>query len=99
MDYSNAFKSWSNNAIYFILKSNNFIGETYNVLTLNTSVVKIIKIIKKYKKNIKIKFVDSKIMNQLSYEVKSNKIKNKGLKIKGNIEVGIKNTLKLIKTF
>ena len=51
--------------------------------------------IKKYKKNIKIKFVNSKIMNQLSYHVDDKKLKNLGLKLKPGIKQDIKETLNL----
>jgi ferritin len=51
--------------------------------------------IKKYKKNIKIKYINSEIMNQLSYHVENKKLKNLGLNLKSNIQKDIKQTLKL----
>ena len=45
-----------------------FNSEIYNVLTCNSTVAEIVKIIKT-RKLTKVKFVDNQIMNQLSYEV------------------------------
>ena len=53
--------------------------------------------IKKIKKKIKIIYVNSPIMNQLSYHVDDKKIKKKGLILKSNIDVDIKDTLLLFK--
>ena len=55
------------------------------------------KFIKKYKKNIKIKFVKAKIMNQLSYHVESKKLKKLGLTLNSAIKKDIKETLKIFK--
>ena len=52
--------------------------------------------IKKYKKDINIKFVSSPIMNQLSYHVDKKKLNREGLFLKRKIEIDIKNTLKLL---
>ena len=67
----------------------------YNILSGNYTVEHVLKIIKKYKKKIKVKYVSSPIMNQLSYHVENKKIEKLGLKINSNIETDIKNTLKL----
>ena len=45
------------------------------------TVSEILDLIRKNKKNIKIKLVKNRIMNQLSYEVSSNKIKKMGLQV------------------
>ena len=52
--------------------------------------------LKKYKKKIKVKFVTSAIMNQLSYHVSQKKLNDEGLILKSNIEKDIKETLKLL---
>ena len=46
---------------------------------------------------INVVYVNSPIMNQLSYHVDDQKIKKKGLILKSNIEVDIKDTLLLFK--
>ena len=62
----------------------------------NFTVGQILKKIKKYKKNINVKFVSSEIMNQLSYHVSKKKIEKEGLYLNYNIEKDIKDTLKLL---
>ena len=52
--------------------------------------------IKKYKKNIKVNYISSPIMNQLSYHVSNNKIRKKGLKLKNSIDSDVKDTIKLL---
>ena len=83
-------------SIKWALNKNN-LNETFNVLSDNMSVSDILKIIKLKIPNIKIKFVNSKIMNQLSYDVSNKKIINQGLRIKkSSIKKSIFCTLKLL---
>tara|TARA_B100001057_G_C22861393_1_gene954672 strand:+ start:724 stop:1644 length:921 start_codon:yes stop_codon:yes gene_type:complete len=81
----------------FCIENNFFDNNTYNALSGNYTVSQIISMIKKYKKNIKLKFVKSEIMNQLSYHVDSAKIKQLGLVLNNSIEKDIKETLSLFK--
>jgi nucleoside-diphosphate-sugar epimerase len=85
-------------AILFILKKNLFDRSIYNIVTTNLTVGQILKKIKKIKKNIKIKYTNSEIMNQLSYHVLSNKIKNKGLNLGESIDKDIEDTFKIFKS-
>jgi nucleoside-diphosphate-sugar epimerase len=79
--------------VFFLNNSELFNNDTYNVVTNNFTVAQIIKKIQKtFKKKIKIKFVYSKIMNQLSYKVSGEKIKNIGLYLSNDIDIDIKNT-------
>ena len=80
--------------IKFVIKNNIFNNQTYNVATCNITPKTLINKIKKYK-NINIKFVNSKIMNQLSFEVNCDKIKKIGFKFSGNLDNQIKKTLDL----
>ena len=57
----------------FCIEKNIFNNDVYNVLSGNFTVKQIINIIKKFRKKIKIKFVKSKIMNQLSYTISNDK--------------------------
>ena len=67
------------NAVNFILRKNIFGRETFNLVTSNLTVKNIIsKIGQTNKKRIKIKLVDSKIMNQLSYKVSRKKFEKTG---------------------
>ncbi len=71
-------------------------NDIYNVLSGNYSVKQIVNKIKKYKKNVKIKFVKTSIMNQLSYLVDDAKIKNLGIRLKSKIDIDIRDTLSLL---
>tara|TARA_Y100000590_G_C15492384_1_gene928305 strand:- start:71 stop:997 length:927 start_codon:yes stop_codon:yes gene_type:complete len=79
----------------FCIDNNFFKNDIYNALSGNFTVNQILKKIKKIKKKIKISFVKSPIMNQLSYHVDGAKLKNAGLRLNSNIEKDIKDTLNL----
>jgi nucleoside-diphosphate-sugar epimerase len=79
----------------FCIEKDIFNNNIYNALSTNLTVRQVIEMIKKYKKNIKIKFVSSKIMNQLSYRVDNRKLIKLGLYLKSNIQEDVKKTLEL----
>ena len=81
----------------FCLEKNFFENDIFNALSGNFTVNQILNKIKKINKKIKIVYVNSPIMNQLSYHVDDQKIKDKGLVLKSNIDVDIKDTLSLFK--
>ena len=83
-------------AICFCIKNNVFDNEIYNIVTINSAVKDIVNEIRKYISDLEIKYVKSKIMNQLSYDVSCEKIKKKGLEIRGSFERGIKDTITLL---
>ena len=84
-------------AFKFSIENDFFKNDIYNVLSGNYTVNQILQKIKKFKKNIKIKFVSSKIMNQLSYHVSNKKIKHAGLNFKSKIDQDITDTLMLLR--
>jgi len=84
-------------AFKFCIEKNFFDRDIYNVLSGNFTVNQILNKIKKYKKTIKIIFVKSEIMNQLSYHVDNRKLLKKGLSLSSKIEDDIKDTLNLLK--
>ena len=81
----------------FCLEKDFFEHDIFNVLSGNFTVNQILNKIKKIKKKINVVYVNSPIMNQLSYHVDDQKIKNKGLILRSNIDVDIKDTLLLFK--
>ena len=83
-------------ALNFFLIKKNYDREIYNIVSKNLTVKNIINIINKYKKT-KIKFVNDRIMNQLSYKVDSSKVKKLGLHLNSKLDKNIKQTLKLLK--
>ena len=80
----------------FTIEKDLFKNDIYNALSENCTVNQILKKIRYYKKKIKIKFVYSEIMNQLSYHVDKKKLNNEGLYLRGKIQNDIKNTLQLL---
>jgi nucleoside-diphosphate-sugar epimerase len=81
----------------FTIDKDLFKNDIYNALSENCTVNQIIQKIKIYKKKIKIKFVYSEIMNQLSYHVDKKKLNKEGLSLKNKISDDIKDTIKLLK--
>ncbi len=84
------------NVFKFTIEKDLFKNDIYNALSENCTVSQILDKIRKFKKNIKVKFVYSKIMNQLSYHVDKTKLNNEGLYLKNKIENDIKDTIKLL---
>lgn len=83
-------------SIIFVIETKIFFGETLNIVSENITVRSIISYIKKYI-NFKIKFTETKILNQLSYEVLSDDIISYGFKFRGKVDMQIKKIIKKIK--
>ena len=81
----------------FTIEKDLFKNDIYNALSENCTVNQILQKIRKFKKNIKVKLVSSKIMNQLSYHVAKDKLNNEGLYLKNKIIYDINDTMKLLK--
>ena len=80
----------------FFLNNKKLINnKTYNLVTKNLTVKNILDIIR-IKKRINIRFVKSKIMNQLSYKVSNKKISKLGFKPHNTIKNEIFETLKIL---
>jgi UDP-glucose 4-epimerase len=82
--------------ISHIIKKDLFDGEIYNVITQNSTVREVVDIIRDFVPDLEIEFVDNKIMNQLSYEVLSEKFKATGFVPKGDLRKGIEKTISLL---
>jgi UDP-glucose 4-epimerase len=80
-------------ALNFFINKNCFDNQIYNIVTDNFTVQHLVNVIKKYLPEIKISFVDSPIMNQLSYEVSNKKSIELGLTYQGNLEAAINDTI------
>jgi len=83
--------------ILFILEHHLFDRRIYNVLTANLTVHEILQAIKRDIPQLELLFVDTEIMNQLSYEVSSVRIKHQGFDITGSVERNIAETIALLK--
>jgi nucleoside-diphosphate-sugar epimerase len=84
-------------AISFIIQNDLFDGKIYNVLTHNATVREVVDMIREFVPTLEVEFVDSKIMNQLSYEVLCDRFKSKGFTFAGDLRRGIGETISLLK--
>jgi UDP-glucose 4-epimerase len=85
-------------AIAFVIKHDLFDGRVYNVLTLNATVRDIIDYIREVIPDVRLSFVNSPIMNQLSYEVSCARFLDRGFVFTGDARRGIAETLALLAT-
>jgi UDP-glucose 4-epimerase len=85
------------NALAWIIHKGLYDGHIYNVVTINTSVSKITEIISRFVPDISIQYVDTKIMNQLSYHVSNERFRQAGFESRGELVQGIEETIKLLK--
>ena len=84
-------------AISHIIRNNIFDGRIYNVLTNNSTVREVVDVIREFVPDLEVGFVDSKIMNQLSYEVLDNRFRSQGFTSVGSLRHGIGETISLLR--
>lgn len=84
-------------ALQFFLDPNRLNGEVYNVLTDNKTVGEIVDRIRHLVPDTQVNFVDSRIMNQLSYTVANDKIRRLGFEFGGNLERAIAESVGLLR--
>jgi len=84
-------------ALKFIIQKRLYSGDLYNVVTVNTSVNDIIETIRLFVPDLEIQYVDTKIMNQLSYHVSNRLFTNLGFDFKGDLDLGISKTIQLLR--
>jgi UDP-glucose 4-epimerase len=83
-------------ALKFILGDRRISG-LFNVVTANSTVAEIVEIIRGHVPDLGVTLVDSPIMNQLSYEVSSERFRSLGFEFRGALEQGIGETVRLIR--
>jgi nucleoside-diphosphate-sugar epimerase len=84
-------------ALIFIISNNLFDERVYNVLTANLTVRDIVDFIRREVGDVEVQFVESPIMNQLSYEVSNYRFKEQGFQYTGSLEKSIGQTIELLK--
>jgi len=84
-------------ALDFIIKTDRFDNQVYNVLTANATVGEIVDLIRAYVPDTHIEYVDARIMNQLSYEVSCERFRALGFEFRGSLALGIRETIELIR--
>lgn len=83
-------------AMRFILRTDRFDREVYNVLTLNATVHEIVEAIRDFVPDVRTELVDTRIMNQLSYTVSTDKFARLGFNYAGDLRAGIGATIGLL---
>jgi len=83
-------------AIEFVIKKDLFNGKIYNVVTKNASVRQVVDYIREHIPSLDVKFVDSPIMNQLSYQVLNKRFAESGFLVSGDFSKGIAKTISLL---
>ena len=83
-------------AMSFIVENQVFDGRIYNVLTLNATVRHIVETIRDFVPALDVSFVDSRIMNQLSYEVSCERFVQLGFRFQGDLRRGVGDTIALL---
>ncbi len=84
-------------AINHVISNNLFDNEIYNIVTVNVTVKDIVDTIKKYVPSVKIAFVNSPIMNKLSYAANNEKSIKKGFTYKGNLDESVKEYIRKLR--
>jgi UDP-glucose 4-epimerase len=84
-------------AIAHIIERDLFDGRVYNVLSLNATVRDLVEAIGNLLPDLKLSFVDSPIMNQLSYEVSAQRFIDRGFAFTGDLQRGISDTVALLR--
>jgi len=84
-------------AIAYIIRKDLFDGRIYNVLTCNATVRQIVETVQEFVPMLQVSFVDSKIMNQLSYEVSCARFMAEGFTFAGDLRRGVGETIDLLK--
>lgn len=84
-------------AVTFAIKKDLLKGLIYNVVTENATVRQVVDAIRVHIPGLEVKFVDSPIMNQLSYEVLNKRFAKAGFRVSGNLAKGIAESVNLLK--
>ena len=84
-------------AIAFIIRRDLFDGRIYNILSHNVTVRQVVDTVREFVPDLQVSFVNSKIMNQLSYEVSCERFTEKGFAFVGDLRRGIGETIELLR--
>lgn len=84
-------------AVAFVIRRAMYDRRIYNVVTTNASVHDVITVISRFVPDVTITHVDTRIMNQLSYQVSSERFRGAGFEFKGDLEEAIRLTIGLLR--
>jgi UDP-glucose 4-epimerase len=83
-------------ALKFIMQTNRFDNQIYNVLTENLTVAEILEALRELVPDLSVSFVDSAIMNQLSYTVRNQRFSSLGFEFQGDLRTALRDTVSLL---
>ena len=83
-------------AMIFMLKRGQFDRRIYNVLTLNATVTHVIDVLTTFVPQLRTTYVDSPLMNNLSYCVEHQRLLQLGFEVRGSLEQGIGDTIAML---
>lgn len=83
-------------AMIFVLKRGQFDRRVYNVLTLNATVIHVIDVLTRFVPELRATYVDSPLMNNLSYCVDHQRFLRLGFEVRGSLEQGIGDTVAML---
>ena len=84
-------------ALQFIVRGDHFDRNIYNVLTDNLTVNDVVEALRKLVPDVTVNFVDSQIMNQLSYTVSNDRFRQLGFEFQGSLSQAIEETVRLLR--
>lgn len=83
-------------AVVQIVKKERFDGSIYNAVSVNVAVRQVVESIRLYVPEVEIKLVESRVMNELSFEVLNSRLSVEGFIPEGNLNNGIKQTIDML---
>lgn len=83
-------------AFALVLSQNTRSGEVLNVVTENATVGRVLDSIRRRVPDLVVELVDSPIMNQLSYEVSSERIRGLGFRAEGSLDDAVEATVEML---
>jgi nucleoside-diphosphate-sugar epimerase len=83
-------------AMMFVMRRRQFDARVYNVLTLNATVAHVVEVLSAIIPDLQISYVDSPLMNRLSYCVDNSRFSQLGFECSGSLERGIGDTVAML---
>lgn len=83
-------------AMLFVVRRQQFDGRVYNVLTLNATVQQVVETLASFVPDVSVTYVDSPLMNRLSYYVDHGRFCGLGFEFTGSLARGIGDTVAML---
>jgi nucleoside-diphosphate-sugar epimerase len=84
-------------AIEFMLERPEAAGQVYNVVTMNATLDQVIDAVRSNIPSVEIEYTKTRLLNQVSYHVDDQKIRELGFSTSGNLADGVKETFDLLR--